>query len=108
MGETGYVYALDNQRRVIIHPSDDFYGVNMLEVGAPAALDTAVSKKLAHAKYEYKNPMTGGTQTKFVGLVYPKGYGNFPDLGWAVGATADTAEIVGGHPLWDLLLRFFR
>ena len=108
VGETGYVYALDNQRRVIIHPSDDFYGVNMQKVGAPAALDTAVSKKLTHVSYEFQSPGMATKTTRLVGLAYPKGFGNLPDLGWAVGATAPQSEIVGGHPLWNLLFRLFR
>jgi len=106
VGETGYDFVLNGQNQVIIHPARHFYGISLRDpkINMPQ-LDDAVKKKLPNQRYDFKNIGTGRVDTKLVGLAYPKGYGNFPGLGWTVGTGADESEIVGGHPLWRLLFR---
>lgn len=109
VGQTGYVWAVNGQHQLIIHPAAYLYGENIRgpKINMPA-LDDAVKKKVAHFRYAFTNAGTGKEDTKFVGFAYPAGYGNFPDLGWTVGVGADEAEIVGGHPLLRMLMKLFQ
>ena len=106
VGKTGFVYVLNGQNQIIIHPVKELYGTGPRDprINLPA-LDDAIRKKVPNYTYEFKNVMTGKTDIKLVGFAYPQGYGNFPGLGWTVGAGADEAEIVGGHPLFRMLFR---
>lgn len=106
VGETGYVYVLNGQRQVIIHPTARLYGMRLQdpEINLPE-LDQAIKRKVANQSYEFQNFVTGRTATKFVGFAYPKGYQNFPGLGWTIGAGTDESEVVGGHPLWRKVFR---
>jgi methyl-accepting chemotaxis protein len=109
VGESGYVYVLNGQNQIIIHPASHLYGENIRgpKINLPA-LDDAVKKKVPHFRYTFANARTGKPDTKFVGFAYPAGYGNFPGLGWTVGAAADEWEIVGGHPLLRSLMKLFQ
>ena len=87
VGVTGYVFVVNNKNQVVLHPVEQFYGKSLQGVGAPRELDEAIKKKTTNQEYEFKNPRTGATEKgKLAGFVYPKGYGNFPGLGWVVGA----------------------
>lgn len=110
VGQTGYVWALNAQNQIIMHPAAHLYGEN---VGGPKinlpSLADAVKKKAPHCRYVFPSAMNPGkSDTKFVGLAYPKGYGNFPNLGWTVGVGADEVEIVGGNPLLRMLMKLFQ
>jgi methyl-accepting chemotaxis protein len=105
IGQTGYAYLLNRQRQLIGHPQEDWYGVSPRDLGAPA-VDEAVMKKLPSTSYEFRNPMTGAMDTKVAGFAYPKGYGNFPGLGWTVGAGVDRSETAGGQSAWNMFFRF--
>jgi hypothetical protein len=107
VAKTGYVYVLDRENRVIVHPVKRLYGIDPRDpqINLPA-LDDAVKKKARHHSYEWKNPMTGWAETKFVAFVYPGGYGNFPGLGWTVAAGASRVELAGRESLWTNLRRF--
>jgi methyl-accepting chemotaxis protein len=107
VAKTGYVYVLNRENRVIVHPHKMILGTNL---GDPkinlASMDDAVRKKARYHSYEWKNPMTRWSETKFVGLAYPQGYGQFPGLGWTVGAGASRDELVETSPFWKALGRF--
>ncbi len=85
-GETGYALLLNQQGQVVAHRSEHFYGKTPRDAGAPMILDDAVKKKAPYISYEFNNLNTGKIDTKFTGFAYPRGYGNFPGLGWTVGA----------------------
>jgi|GEM_PF-3373839 len=110
VGSTGYVFALDRDNRAIVHPAGKImYGrsvrtapINLRE------LDDAVRNRAPHTRYEYTNPATDKADTRLVGLAYPKGYGNFPGLGWTVGAGADKDDLLSSGPPWWFLWIFTR
>lgn len=106
VGKTGYVYVLDRKNRVILHPSEQFYGIGLRDpqINLPA-LDDAVKRKDPHTRYEFKNRMTGTVAHKLVGFAHPKGYGNVPGLAWTVAAAGDEIELAGEPPFWDRLFR---
>lgn len=106
VGMTGYVYVLNAQNQVIIHPSAIFYGKSLR--GSPIklpALDDAVKRQVSNFRYEFENPITRRMDNKFAGFAYPREYGNFPGLGWTVCAAADETEMAEGHVFWWWLLR---
>jgi hypothetical protein len=94
-GESGYVYVLNRQNQVIIHPSPSLYGVSLSDPKInPPQLAEAVSKKVAYSSYEFVNAMTNRMDSKLVGFAYPSSCGNFPGLGWTVAAGADQSELI--------------
>lgn len=105
VGRTGYVFVLNSQNQVIVHPAQQLYGLSPRDrqINLPA-LDDAIRQKVPYFTYQFKNRMTEKMDTKISGFAYPQGYGNFPGLGWVVGAGADRSEI--GEP--PLLMRLFR
>jgi len=106
VGETGYVFVLDRENKVIIHPTPSLYGTGLRDakINLPG-LDDAVKKKADNHRYQFRNFMTERTNTKFAGFAYPKEYGNFRGLGWTVGAGADEHEICEKRSFWFKLLR---
>ncbi len=71
VGQTGYVYVLDKNQRVVIHRDKAYYGKTPVEVGAPAVVQDAFKARNTFAKYEFKNPETGRMDNKLVGIDYP-------------------------------------
>jgi methyl-accepting chemotaxis protein len=109
IGTSGYVYVLNKENQVIIHPAEYLYGVSLRDpkINLPD-LDDAITKKVPYYTYEFRNVRTNHLDTKLVGFAYPKGYGNFPGLGWTVGAGMDRSEaMVDGSIFKTLLRRFF-
>lgn len=107
VGKTGYVYVLNRRNQVIVHPARQLYGVGLQDRPiALVGLDAAIKRKAASYSYEFVNVRTRKTDIKFVGFAYPREYGNFPGLGWTVGAGVDESEIVARHPLWRMLSRW--
>ncbi len=106
VGKTGYVYALNHQNQVVVHPRNEFYGIDLRDrrINLPG-LGEAVKKHAGRYSYEFRNIKTGKTDTKLVGFADPRKYGNFPGLGWRVAAGANKSEVVAGHPFWKLLFR---
>ncbi|MBM4326477.1 MAG: HAMP domain-containing protein [Deltaproteobacteria bacterium] len=96
VGKTGYVWVTNKDRHVVIHPNPALYNQT---VSGPAinlpSLDTDIKARKSFSIYEFKNVKTGKLDHKIVGIVYPKGFGNFPGLGWVVGAGADKPELMG-------------
>jgi hypothetical protein len=106
VAKTGVVYVLDSENRVIVHPHKMILGTNLGDpkINLPA-LDDAVRKKARYHSYEWKNPGTGWSETKFAAFAYPRGYGQFPGLGWTVAAGASRDELVESS-FWTALGRF--
>lgn len=106
IGETGYVFVLNDKNQVIVHPAPMFYGVNLRDpkINLPV-LDDAIKRKEPYNSYQFLNPATGKTGTKMVGLAFSRGYGNFPGLGWSVGAGADKFDLVPIPSWWQLFFR---
>ncbi len=106
VGETGYVFLLNHQNQVIIHPNRPLYGKGVKDppIVLPS-LDQAIRRRAPYYSYEFRNVKTGRMDTKLTGLSYPSGYANFSGLGWIVGAGANRDEIAGELPLWKRLFR---
>jgi methyl-accepting chemotaxis protein len=106
----GYVIVLNKSNQVIVHPSENLYGMSLTDPGINRPdLDDAIRHRASYTRYNYKTfgsvtdkSGTGAefetSDTKLIGLAYPTGYGNFPGLGWAVGATVDESELAGEKP----------
>jgi methyl-accepting chemotaxis protein len=111
VGKTGYVWVLNSQNQVIIHPAEHLYGESVRgpKIRMPL-LDDAIKKKVPYLSYEFENIRTRRADTKLVAMAYPQGYGNFPGLGWTIGAGADRAELGPNQSLLKIFLRhyFFR
>ena len=105
VGRTGYVFVLNSKNQVIVHPAQQLHGVGVRDpqINLPQ-LDAAIRQKAPHFSYQFKNRKTDKMDTKISGFTYLQGYGNFPGLGWVVGAGADRSEI-GELPF---LMRLFR
>ena len=105
VGKSGYVYVLNRENQVILHPAERLYGIGLRDrrINLPN-LDDAVRRRLGTARYDFENVMTHRVDHKLVGFAYPEGYGNFPGLGWTVGAAADESELVK-LPSWTELFR---
>jgi hypothetical protein len=106
VGQTGYVFVLNDKNQVIVHPAPMFYGVNLRDnkINLPG-LDDAIKRKEPYCSYQFLNPATGKMGTKMVGLAYLKGYGNFPGLGWTVAAGGDRFDLVPIPSWWQLFFR---
>jgi len=97
VGVKGYVYVLDKNQKVVLHPTKDYYGKTPTQVGDPAVVEAAFRERKPFARYDFKNPKTGELErNKPVGIVYPKDFKNFKSLGWGVGATAKQEELTPG------------
>lgn len=96
VGKTGYVWVVNSKQMVVLHKDPNRYGqtVSGPEINLPT-LDADIKAGKGSSFYSFKNPQTGKLDTKIAGIVYPKGFGNFPGLGWAVGAAADRPELMG-------------
>jgi Cache domain len=110
-GKTGYVWMVNNQNQVVIHPNEQLYGESVRgpRIKLPQ-LDDAIKKKAPYLSYEFENIRTRRADTKLVAMAYPQGYGNFAGLGWTVGVGADRAELGPNQSLLKIFLRhyFFR
>lgn len=106
VGATGYVFVLNGQNQVIIHPTASLYGIGLRDskINLPE-LDQAVRKRATSHRYRFTNFVTGGTDNKVTGLAYLNGYGNFRGLAWTVGAGADESEISEDPSFWRRLFR---
>jgi hypothetical protein len=106
VGQTGFVSVLDRQNQVIMHPDNKLYGTNLEngKVDLPEYFD-AVKNKAPFARFEFKSSTPGFGGMRLVGLAYPKGYDNFPGLGWTVSATVFENEIAGPRRSWERLFR---
>jgi methyl-accepting chemotaxis protein len=109
VGTSGYVFVMNKQNQVIIHPAEYLYGLSLRDPKINlSSLDEAITRKVPYYAYEFRNVRTRQLDNKLVGFAYPKGYGNFPGLGWTVGAGMDRSEtMVDGSILKGLLRRFF-
>lgn len=96
VGVTGYVYVVNRDQQVIAHPSRDLY--HQAVAGPKIQLRTladALKNREPYHYYWYQNAKTKKQGHKLAGLAYPKGFGNFPGLGWQFGAAADLDEVTG-------------
>lgn len=105
VGQSGYVFFLNGQNRVILHPAGSvFYGVALDDARVKlASLNEAVTRRAPFHAYYFENLRSRRQDTKLVGLAYPEGYGNFPGFGWSVGASADRTEIAPQRSLMERL-----
>jgi methyl-accepting chemotaxis protein len=106
VAKTGYVFVLNSQNQIILHPARQRYGIGVADppISIPE-IDRAVRTRAAGCGFESRNPMTRTVDFKLAGFAYPKAYENFPGLGWVVGANAHEAEIIWLHPLVRIFLR---
>ena len=99
VGKTGYVYMVNGKSELISHPLRDYY-LEALD-GAKlnlSSLKVAIDNKESSHRYSYSNPKTGRIDDKMVGLAYPEGFGTFEGLGWVLGASAETGDIMAFLP----------
>jgi hypothetical protein len=108
-GKTAVAFVLNKEKRTIIHPATQLYALGLRNLNLPQ-LDDAITGRLPYSTYVSRNPVTGSSGKSLVGLVYPKGIGNFPGLGWTVGARMEQAETFADGSILKILLRrwFFR
>lgn len=111
VAKTGLVFVLNKQNQTIIHPSKEFYGVRPRDpkINLPE-FDDAITGRLPYCAYVFRNPVTKSSGKSLVGLAYPKGFRNFPGLGWTVGVRMDQTETMVDGSILKILLRtwFFR
>jgi methyl-accepting chemotaxis protein len=96
IAKTGYVYVINRDQQIIAHPSRDYYlePLTGSKIGLPD-LAEALKREAPYHEYSFQNRKTDQVDRKIVALAYPKGFGNFPGLGWQFGAGADMSEVVG-------------
>ncbi|MFZ5867872.1 MAG: cache domain-containing protein [Thermodesulfobacteriota bacterium] len=106
VGKTGYVYVLNRENQVIIHPAEQFYGLSLLDpkINRPQVHD-AITEKAGNVVYQFKNLATGQLNAKVEGFAYPKRCGHFPGLAWTVGASTHKSEIEVDNSIWRILFR---
>jgi methyl-accepting chemotaxis protein len=99
VGESGYIWVVTKHQRVVAHKNKDLYGEEIKgpKINLPS-LSEAIANKEANAEYDFTNPTTNKLDHKIVGIAYPGPLGNFPGLGWAFGAGADTSETMAYLP----------
>jgi Cache domain len=104
VGRFGYVYVVNRKRQVIIHPGgEDYYGLSLRDPKTNhPEVDEAIARRAQNCVYEI-GAIPLNMATRFEGYAYPRGYRNFPGLGWTVCAHALEREIVA----WDPILRWF-
>jgi methyl-accepting chemotaxis protein len=107
VGKTGYAYVVNRQNQVIIHPAEDLYGIGLKDpkINRPEVED-AITRRAPNAVYEFRNVRANRLDTRIEGFAYPGGWGNFPGLGWTVGAGSHEKEILAGNPFWRRLFRW--
>ena len=106
VAKTGYIWIVNKKIQTILTPNRDLY---LKEVAAAplnlGTLSEAIKKKEASHIYSSPNLRTKEKemQDNVAGIAYPGGLGQFPGLGWAVGARADKREIMGWLPvvIWN-------
>lgn len=98
---------VNGQNQVIVHPAGEaLYGESVRgPIIKLPLLDESIKKRVPYLTYEFKNFRTGKMDDKFVGFAYPTGYGNFPGLGWTVGAGADRYELPRDQSILEKFLR---
>ena len=104
VGRTGYVYVVNRKNQIIIHPGgQDYYGLSLRDpkINRPE-VDDAISRRAPNSVYETRVIALDRLATRFEGYAYPRGYRNFPGLGWTVCAGAFESDIVA----WDPILRW--
>jgi hypothetical protein len=106
VGRFGYVYVVNRKNRIIIHPGEDYYGLSLRDpkIDLPE-VDDAITRKAENCVYDPRVISLDRLRTNFEGYAYPRGYRNFPGLGWTVCACASEREIVARDPI---LRWFFR
>jgi hypothetical protein len=105
VGRFGYVYVVNRKNQIIIHPAgEDYYGLSLRDpkINLPE-VDDAIARRAPNSVYEIRVIALKSAATRFEGYDYPRGYRNFPGLGWTVCAHALEREIVA----WDPILRWF-
>ena len=108
VGTSGYVYVLNKQNQVIIHPAEFLYGVSLRDPKINlSSLDEALTKKVPYYAYQFQDVRTRQLDNKLVGFAYPTGYGSFPGLGWTVGAGMDRSETMVDVSHLKMFLRSF-
>jgi methyl-accepting chemotaxis protein len=100
VGESGYLWVVNNKIQAIAHPRRDLYGeaVSGSKINLPTLVE-AVKKKDTEHGYSFQNPKTGKLDDKLVGIAYPGAFGNFPGLGWVVASGADKSELMYYLPI---------
>ncbi len=108
-GKTGFVFVLNRHNQTIIHPVPTLYGIPLRKVNLPG-VDEAVTRKAPSYAYETPNSMNRSQRIALMGLTYPEPLGNFPGLGWTVGARIDRDETIMDGSILKMLLRawFFK
>jgi len=96
VGENGFVYVVDKKGRLIMYPVKADYGQDLAgqKLNLPD-LAAAIKNKETEVIYKATNPKTGEVVDQLVGFAYPTGLGNFPGMGWAIGAVAPKNELTG-------------
>ncbi len=99
IGTSGYIWVV-SKNKPIIHPSRDIYAheVSGPKINLPH-LTEAIKKKDPDIVYQFRNVKTNVIDNKIIGLAYPGGLGQFPGLGWSLGAGADKSEIMAYLPI---------
>ncbi len=99
VGETARAWLVNKKRQYIGHYNRAIY---LKPMTSPAlnrgTVELAIKAKRRTLEYSRTDPKTG-LKHRIAALAYPKGFGNFPGLGWTVGAAAERAEILAAVPI---------
>lgn len=95
VAQTGYVFVVDKDGRVILNPNRSLYGLELTGAGVNLApLWNAIKDRKSTVTYEFNDPATKKREARTAGIAYPKPVRNLQDLGWKIIADASSAEIL--------------
>lgn len=85
IGASGYLYCLDSNGGVAVHPRAELIGTNVTEHGFVRQM---MGKKQGYLEYEWKNPDEENLRSKAIYTAY------FEPWGWIIAASAYRSEFI--------------
>jgi signal transduction histidine kinase/CheY-like chemotaxis protein len=67
IGETGYIYCLDSQGIIRVHPVEDLHGIDLTQYGF---IQEQLLKKEGYVEYDWKNPGETKVRAKALYMTY--------------------------------------
>jgi methyl-accepting chemotaxis protein len=93
--KSGYVFIVDKNGRIILHPNRAFYGLPLAgsAVGLSQLWD-AMKERKPSITYEVSTSTTGKPESRIAGIAYPKPVRNVQDNEWKVVTDASSADVL--------------